>query len=201
MVRVFAKPSSSHTSTHSGQVPKLCSFLYDSLNSGALQLVADAGVRPWLFYYNCDGTPIRTHLNATAHVVCLTIRREGKQTKEYIAQVCFLRFADSATRTSSKCIFTPPLPLAEGKSAAAQFKKFQAGLQVGVNLQQRVYIVCRRATILFRSCDGVCHVEDVPAASFLKVPLYGEITAESNWLETQSGWSHAAAESTLRTTA
>ena len=179
LIRTLAKPSSSHTSTQRSQVPKLCSFLYDSLYAGALQLVADAGVRPTLAYYSCDGTPIRTHLKAKAHVGCLTIRREGKQTQEYLAQVCFLRYADTATRTNSKCIFAPPLPMTEGKSAQAQF---QAGLQVSVNLRARGH----RGIVLQHYCFDRA-IESAMSRMFrqhhlLKAPLYGETKAESKML-------------------
>ena len=180
LVRSLAKPSSSHDSTQKDQVPKLCCFLYDSLNRDASHFIADAGVRPVLAYFSCDGTPIRTHIRTKAQVGCLSIRREGKHTKEYLAQVCFLRYAESAARTRSKCIFAPPLPLSEGKSAAAQF---QAGLEVFVHLRQRGH-----AGIAVQQYCFDRAIESAMSRMFRQyhlhtAPLYGETKAESQWLK------------------
>ena len=50
-----------------------------------------------------------------------TVRREGKQTIEYLAQVGFTQMVDSHDRARSVCNISPPLPLTKTKTCPAIF--------------------------------------------------------------------------------
>ena len=87
LVQTLAKPSSAHDSTQRDQLHQMAVFLSEYLRSECKSMVQQAGSRPMMVYYSCDGTPIRTQVRHTAHVGDLTIRRSGKKTTEFLAQV------------------------------------------------------------------------------------------------------------------
>ena len=180
LTHTLAKPSSSHDRDQARKAKKLCVFAYDHLHAGVRSMVMEAGMRPMMFFYSCDGTPIRTTVKESASVGPLKFKREGKQTTEYLAQVCFARYADTAARTNSKCLFSPPIPLTGDKSAAVQF---QAGVDMGVSLRAMGH----RGIIVQQYCFDRA-IEHAMARMFkqlhiLQAPRYGETKAESEYLQ------------------
>ena len=115
----FAKPSLSADKQQVFQLTKIAITAQDYLRERLADVIADAGDRPVLLSYSSDGTPLRTHIKTTQKVGDLTIRREGKQTLEYLGQVAFARFLDSTITHRSTCVLVPPTPLTHGKTAPA----------------------------------------------------------------------------------
>jgi len=110
LIQEFAKPSVAASSQQVAQAFKLAHILNDFMLQEIAGLVRDAEDRPMMLYYSSDGTPIKTHLKTTKTIGDLTVRREGKETKEYLAQVLFARYVDRSGNAESRCVFnTTPL--------------------------------------------------------------------------------------------
>ena len=134
LVRRLAKPSSAHNSTDRDKTHQLAVFLYQYLQNDLKAFVREAGNRPMLVYYSCDGTPVRVQVNTRAQVGDLKFQRSGKKSTEFLAQIGFARYAESDTMVQSRCSFAPPVPLAEGKSAEAHY---EVGREFAVSLRQQ----------------------------------------------------------------
>ena len=111
----LAKSSLAHTPAQAEKVKQFAIVLYRYMEEEMANAVVLAENAPVLQYYSCDGTPIRTQVRAKAIIGQKTIRREGKQTGEHLAQVGFLRYEDGAGRVISKTMYSPPIPMTQGK--------------------------------------------------------------------------------------
>ena len=105
----LSKSSAAHIQSQSDKVQHLALVLYNYMRDEMAYGVAKAEGAPILQYYSCDGTPLRTQVRARRVIGKKTIRREGKQTKEHLAQVGFLRYEDAVGQTQSTALFAPPL--------------------------------------------------------------------------------------------
>ena len=127
----LAKTSTSHDDEQRHKVQKLACVLHGFFQAEAQRMVRHADDRPLLSYYSCDGTPMRTHHRNIAKVKGMTVRRDGKATHEFLAQVAFLRYEEGDEQVSSVA-FAPPLPMTNGKSTLATFS---ASLQFMTSLR------------------------------------------------------------------
>ena len=132
LVKEFAKPSTSFGSDRATTIQDMSIWMNDCLKDGIAKMVKAASGQPMLLAYSSDGTPLRTHLKIPANCGRMTFKREGKYTKEFLAQVVFARTISADGESESRCAFAPPLPLVNGKSSLAIFT---AGRQFGTSLR------------------------------------------------------------------
>ena len=131
-MKQWAKASASFSGQEGIKIQSTAIFLFRYLKGRVAQLVAECPEQPMLYCYSSDGTPLRTHVRVPLQVGPLKMRREGKQTKEFLAQVAFLRVIDAAGAQLSQALFAPPLPLVHSKTAEAIFacgQQFQTSLR------------------------------------------------------------------------
>lgn len=82
-------------------------------------VIERAGGMPVLMAYSSDGTPMSVHQKHSAKLGKRTVKREGKGSKEFLAQVLFVRFLDARGKSISACHIPAPVPLTHDKTAAA----------------------------------------------------------------------------------
>ena len=116
----LANTSTSHNDEQRHKVQKLACVLHGFFKDEFQRMVSMADDRPVLYYYSCDGTPMRTHHRNIAKVKGITVRRDGKASHEFLAQIAFMRYEEGDCQVSSVA-FAPPLPMTNGKSAVATF--------------------------------------------------------------------------------
>ena len=103
------------------KVQKLDCALCDFFGDEVKRAVGRADDRPLLYYYSCDGTPMRTQHRNIAKVKDITVRRDGNATHDFLAQIVFLRYEDGPEQQVDTVRFAAPLPMTNGKSALATF--------------------------------------------------------------------------------
>jgi len=103
---------------------RLCEAGKAYLQSKARALVLGAGNLPVLVHYSSDGTPISTKYRATAVLPTMAgtrVKREARETSEFLVQVGFARRLDPSGKAVTACILRDPVPLVHGKTAWSLF--------------------------------------------------------------------------------
>jgi hypothetical protein len=123
-VKHFAQVCHSVTDSEMKTMSRLCEAGKAYLQARARDLVVGAGNLPVLVHYSSDGTPISTKYRAKAARLSNTgtsVKREGRETSEFLVQVGFARRIDPNGKTITACILRDPVPLVHGKSAWSLF--------------------------------------------------------------------------------
>ena len=120
-IKKYGKPSSTFTSGHIAEVKQLALVTQEHMSTRAALSALANSTEPTLAYYSSDGTPLQTHLKTSKQIADVVVRREGKQTVEYLMQVIFFRRIGGSGDAETVAVIKPPLPLSHGKTGLAIF--------------------------------------------------------------------------------
>eukprot|EP00974_Lingulodinium_polyedra_P103524 10023808-Lingulodinium_polyedra.AAC.1 len=82
---------------------KYCEATKDWLHTSARLFVASHSSEPMLIHYGADGTPISTRERFTHSVGDVSVRRDGRECKEWIVSRCFI-----SCMGQQRLVFTEP---------------------------------------------------------------------------------------------
>ena len=179
LISVLGKTSTSHDDQQRHTVQKLACGLWDFFSAELRRAVVNADDRPLLHYYSCDGTPMRTHHRNRSTVKDIVVRRDGKATHEFLAQVVFLRYEDAPNLCVDRVAFAPPLPMTHGKSALAHFSaslEFMSSVRAMGHKGILVHQYC------FDRALSSAMTRLLQQHHQLEAPLYGASATESKYL-------------------
>jgi hypothetical protein len=121
LVRGYSRPSAA-IEGNPKFIAKFLEVCKAYLRQKAKELVLEAKGAPILVHYSSDGTPLSTKRTITAgQGQDYTVRRQGRDTEEFLVQHTFVRFLDGLGRHRTAMVLREPLPLTEGKSGLALF--------------------------------------------------------------------------------
>ena len=179
LISKFGKPGYNASPQDRNTIERMCMFLQDTQAAMCKDFVQAAEATPTLRFFSSDGTPIRTHKKIERVIKGHRVKREGKQTKEYLCQLTFYRRMSSAPSGYDNFVcWKPPLPLPD-KSALAIFA---AGRQASQTLRAQGH---RGLVVEHMSFDRAAyHALSVAFQRQHEADSwkYGDTESESSWL-------------------